>query len=147
MYKDPEKKKAYQKRKQEEYRNDPEARARHAASVAKYLAKPEVKERRSKYGRERYAKFSKERTLRHRKNNLLSIGWTLEMIEVSRKEQGDACAICRKPFTETPHADHEHTTPPKPRALLCRGCNVGLGCFCDNPELLEEAAEYLRNWK
>lgn len=39
--------------------------------------------------------------------------------------------------------DHCHKSE-KPRGVLCRGCNTGLGCFKDNPLLLEAAAAYLR---
>ena len=42
--------------------------------------------------------------------------------------------------------DHDHATG-KVRALLCRGCNVGIGNLKDNPELLEKAAKYIRNYK
>lgn len=65
--------------------------------------------------------------------------------------QGGVCAICREPekklyWQGTPLrlcVDHDHSTG-VPRALLCSGCNVGLGSFRDNPELLMKAAEYLK---
>jgi hypothetical protein len=61
------------------------------------------------------------------------------------KEQGGVCAICS---TDTPggrgqfHADHDHNTN-QPRGVLCHNCNVALGNFKDNPELLQKAIEYL----
>lgn len=27
---------------------------------------------------------------------------------------------------------------------MCRKCNMGLGCFLDNPEIMESAAAYVR---
>lgn len=57
-------------------------------------------------------------------------------------EQGGACAICRAPFEEVPHADHNHETKIF-RGLLCRGCNHGLGSFGDEVERLLSAATYL----
>ena len=41
------------------------------------------------------------------------------------------------------HMDHNHKTR-KARKFLCGPCNKGLGHFRDDPELLERAAEYLR---
>ena len=39
--------------------------------------------------------------------------------------------------------DHDHTTG-KVRELLCNSCNTGLGCFKDNPKLLQKAINYLK---
>lgn len=56
---------------------------------------------------------------------------------------GGLCEICRTVLdTETNHFDHDHKTM-KPRGLLCRGCNHGLGHFQDDPARLRAAAEYL----
>jgi hypothetical protein len=41
------------------------------------------------------------------------------------------------------HIDHCHKTG-KVRGLLCGNCNVGLGHFKDSVELLQQAAEYLK---
>jgi hypothetical protein len=62
--------------------------------------------------------------------------------------QGEACAICkrtasgRKDSTEL-CVDHCHTSNDI-RGLLCHSCNRALGLFQDSPEILEEAAAYLR---
>ena len=59
-------------------------------------------------------------------------------------KQNNLCAICKKP-SKTQHLDIDHCHKSKiVRGLLCRSCNMGLGYFKDNPELLEQAADYLR---
>lgn len=55
------------------------------------------------------------------------------------------CQICQTPFTENTrfiHLDHCHTTN-EIRGVLCHNCNIGLGCFKDNPDFLKGAIEYL----
>ena len=102
---------------------------RNAESTSWYKAHPEQ------------AKQNSRNTVR--KNN----GWTPEHAEEVLAEQENLCAICHKEFDGTPHADHEHTTPPKPRGMLCKTCNWGLGMFYDNPGLLREAADYLEKFQ
>ena len=61
------------------------------------------------------------------------------------KRQGGRCAICRSPDPKSKrgwHVDHDHATK-KVRGLLCRSCNVGIGRFRDDPELLRAALQYL----
>lgn len=66
-------------------------------------------------------------------------------------EQGCGCAICGTVVTldnrgkdraDRSAVDHCHTTG-KVRGILCTSCNLGLGKFKDNPDLLLRAAAYL----
>lgn len=88
---------------------------------------------------------------RHRLNlHQMSKDIHAEMLQ----EQGNSCAICKEPFKKTPHIDHDHTCRHKRgscakcrRALLCDDCNLGIGRFKDNIEILTSAIEYIRFWK
>jgi hypothetical protein len=66
------------------------------------------------------------------------------------KEQNYRCAICGIHENDAPgkklRFDHDHVTR-RPRALLCHHCNVGLGHFKDNPDLLRAAVRYLEETK
>lgn len=59
---------------------------------------------------------------------------------------GNTCGICGA--TESSggkkqlHVDHDHTTG-KIRGLLCNHCNLGIGHFKDDTELLQAAIKYL----
>jgi hypothetical protein len=64
--------------------------------------------------------------------------------------QNGVCAICRKPESASnQHGlkrlafDHDHATG-RFRGLLCGNCNMGLGKFKDDPEILQRAIEYLQ---
>lgn len=52
------------------------------------------------------------------------------------------CEICNS--KEKLYLDHSHDTG-KSRGILCFNCNVGLGSFKDNPQLLKKAMEYIDN--
>jgi 5-methylcytosine-specific restriction endonuclease McrA len=60
--------------------------------------------------------------------------------------QDGCCAICgNKNQSNTKYpliVDHSHVTD-KVRGLLCPKCNLGLGHFQDNTELLCKAIDYL----
>ena len=73
-------------------------------------------------------------------------GFTLTSKRAMIEAQGNRCAICACNFEDLSakniHADHCHATG-KPRGVLCFRCNLGIGKFEDNPELLRKAALYL----
>lgn len=62
------------------------------------------------------------------------------------RKQRDRCAICQ---TDRPggrgerwHIDHDHVTG-QVRGLLCHRCNMGVGFFLDDPEIIKAAARYV----
>jgi Recombination endonuclease VII len=68
---------------------------------------------------------------------------TIEQKKQRIAEQNGKCAICRTPIDFSSAAvDHNHITK-SIRGLLCDNCNVGLGNFKDDPQILRDAAEYL----
>lgn len=67
-----------------------------------------------------------------------------EQYENLKAEQDNRCILCGADPTEGLHIDHDHDTK-QVRGLLCRQCNLGLGMFKDNPELLRLAAAYVES--
>jgi len=66
------------------------------------------------------------------------------------KAQNRKCAICGRDETATHNGrvkqlsvDHDHVTG-RVRALLCGGCNAGLGAFRSDPAALAAAIAYLK---
>lgn len=63
------------------------------------------------------------------------------------KEQDHKCKICGKDELDSArqrlNVDHCHTTG-RIRGLLCHTCNVGLGMFKEDPDLLAVAINYLK---
>lgn len=105
-----------------------------APRFKEYINKPGKKEMRNK------ARRAWNRTVRY--------NFPPDLYEARLEEQGNVCAICG---TDKPggkgqfHADHNHETN-LPRGVLCHNCNVALGNFKDNPEILKAAVEYLERW-
>jgi hypothetical protein len=56
--------------------------------------------------------------------------------------QNGVCAICKKRDRIRLCVDHCHDMRTV-RGLLCTKCNIGLGCFDDDPERLRAAIAYL----
>lgn len=77
-------------------------------------------------------------------------GMTVEEFHLLLQEQRERCAICRKKLPAGTDSialviDHDHRID-RPRGLLCRRCNLGLGHFLDSRETLLRAIEYLKRW-
>lgn len=66
---------------------------------------------------------------------------TESKIQSLLKANDGMCAICNK--KEATVIDHCHKNG-SVRGALCHGCNVGLGFFEDNPDILLLGAQYLR---
>ena len=72
-------------------------------------------------------------------------GITIEQRDEMIEQQQGKCAIC---LSSDPggngqwHVDHNHKTG-EIRGMLCHHCNIGLGMFKDNPNLLLAAEVYL----
>lgn len=79
------------------------------------------------------------------------------------KSQNNCCAICKNSFDlknkdleiiprnlnrvkVRPEQDHCHTTD-ELRDFLCKTCNVGIGCFYESIEYLENAIRYLKKYQ
>ena len=60
------------------------------------------------------------------------------------EQQGASCAICRRSSDVKLKYDHDHATG-EGRGYLCHSCNIALGQFGDNTELLRRAIRYLNN--
>lgn len=75
-------------------------------------------------------------------SRLATHGITREQHDLMLLAQGNACAICRLLFTETPRIDHDHATGAV-RGLLCHHCNVALGLLRDDIFALRSAIAYL----
>ena len=75
-----------------------------------------------------------------RRKRLVKYGLTEKQYRLRMAFQEGLCMICRK--EPAGYIDHNHRTGAV-RALLCRGCNSGLGHFKDDPIRLRRAADYL----
>lgn len=75
-------------------------------------------------------------------------GITLEDKREMWKKQNGRCAICKKKLIESNdcHVDHCHITG-MVRGLLCRKCNAVLGYANDDSIILQDAINYLLQWK
>jgi hypothetical protein len=76
-----------------------------------------------------------------------STGITREQYELLLKNQNNKCAICKTEYGTTNKkfsVDHCHDSN-LVRGLLCSRCNLGLGYFKDDINLLEKAIYYINN--
>lgn len=125
---------------------------RQARALKRYHAnKEQYKQNSQRWHQENKAKKAAH-TRRWRKNNPEKVReqgsdmrFGQKRLEKMFVDQKGQCGICRGSLADGFHTDHNHALPNQPnvRTLLCDKCNPGLGCFCDSPELLREAADYL----
>ena len=76
----------------------------------------------------------------------MKFGITLDQYQEMFKKQNGRCAICTEPQSKRKLAfsvDHDHKTK-QIRDLLCGQCNVAIGMFQENIEILEKAIQYLK---
>jgi hypothetical protein len=96
--------------------------------------------------REWLSSYCKECATKKGGEHYLKKKYGISSIEKTKmlKDQENKCAICKTSFlgAKGTHVDHCHETG-KIRNLLCMRCNVGLGNFKDNTDLLRKAIEYL----
>jgi Recombination endonuclease VII len=122
---------------------DPDYRARKLAESRRSIERRRRKARRDPTYRARLR--DAKRTNARRSFLKVKYGISLEDYDAMLARQGGVCAACKnkKRRSERLCVDHCHVTG-KVRGLLCRNCNVGLGLFRDDADLVEAAAAYLR---
>lgn len=98
------------------------------------------------------ARVSHNRDLHRAKHLMTNYGADVAYERKLLVEQQGLCAICQKPEVATRgrdkrclSLDHDHKTGAL-RGLLCGNCNLGLGYFCDDPEVLLKAIGYLEKY-
>lgn len=109
---------------------------------ADYAANPGYYKQRSK----EWNDLNPEKKKRIRKHADLMTLYNLPLVEYERmlSEQKGLCAICEHLMTP-PCVDHSHVTGTV-RALLCSGCNVGIGALKDSSKTAFQAASYLQKF-
>jgi hypothetical protein len=90
---------------------------------------------------------AKNQTRQHATHLKHHYGLSIEKYNALLVDQGCLCKVCGKQHDPSRsrgrlYVDHCHKTGAV-RALLCGGCNVGIGNLQDDPVLLRKAADYL----
>lgn len=92
--------------------------------------------------------FVANRLLSQEKDRAKRYGLTLEELEAMKVKSAGKCEVCENPPSgrgtsgKSLHIDHCHSTG-KIRGMLCARCNLTLGRFGDDSNLLRKLAEYL----
>jgi len=124
-----------------------------------YRRDPANRERRNRLRRERYANDAEHREkikaavraedpARKRDNRMRrQFGIGAAEYDALLARQGGGCAICGAALApsrtgRSHHIDHCHKTGAV-RGILCSECNLGLGKFRDDLDLLQRAVDYL----
>jgi hypothetical protein len=72
-------------------------------------------------------------------------GINVEDFDLIFESQGKECAICgeKESGGRGWQVDHDHASG-ELRGILCHRCNLALGNFCDNVDVIENAVAYLK---
>jgi hypothetical protein len=110
-----------------------------AIKSAKYCAKKLAAD--PEFYRKRAARYKGGRRNSHLKR---AYGLSLESWTKLFVTQGECCGVCGRttPGKAGWHTDHNHVTKAF-RGVLCTKCNLGLGLFNDDADLLRAAVKYL----
>lgn len=114
-------------------------------SETKKLRGPRNEDPERKRARER-AYYHANPQKRIKSQRFRKFGLTEAKYNAALEKQAFKCALCTSPQPGGVgdwHIDHCHKTG-RVRGLLCKNCNLGLGLFKDNPDLLEAGAVYLK---
>lgn len=99
--------------------------------------------------KDKYNAYMRERNKHHYPEyRLKRYGKTDAWFKETLKEQGNVCAICRKPNSSTKRTfavDHHHDSG-KVRGIICYNCNRLLHAF-DNLDLFNSIVSYLNKHK
>ena len=126
-------------------------KAKRAYSKKHYQENKEAKQKSEKLYRSLNPEKSKLRSKKYWENNKYKcemarinkvFGLSQEQYETLLKMQQGLCYICNIQLLKM-NIDHCHKTG-KVRKLLCTDCNVGLGFFKDNPEVIHKALLYIK---
>ncbi len=101
--------------------------------------------------RRKYRLANREKVLAYGRKHEQTRRWkrygvTQEIWDTQFQKQGCACAICGtyESGSKDWHTDHNHATNTF-RGVLCHHCNLLLGHAKDNPWILEQAIQYLKD--
>jgi hypothetical protein len=128
-------------RRRERYAQDPDYRAKQRAYCRAYYRahKQEINERNRAY----YHAHKQDIKSILRRGQLKRLyGISPADYDALLAKQDGVCAICGKPSEETLCVDHCHATGTI-RGLLCRKCNIALGCNEDDPATIITSLAYL----
>jgi hypothetical protein len=138
--------KEYRLKNLDKWKRTPEQRAKYNENRRKKYADDKV------YQEEQKAKtrdWQKNNPDKRKAQRIKKFGLTLEEFNTLLEAQGHKCAICGYSDMGDPNffpvVDHCHETG-YVRNLLCMNCNMAIGKFKDDPELLRKAAEYVEVW-
>jgi hypothetical protein len=171
-YKDPEKQREHNRAYRQAHREEalayakryreahPEKMAAYKRKWVKKIGRTALTTNRREYHRERYQsnrevmrarqnEYRRQYPERHYERQLKRrLGMTLAEKRIVWEAQDKKCKLCNRPITLLgAHVDHIHDRKPIViRGLLCGSCNRAIGLFRDDPEVLDRAAAYLRDF-